>query len=275
MTDGAPPDVAPEETPPPPPPEGVVVLPDEPLAAHMPLRIGGPCDAWVVVHRRDALVPTLAWCKARGWNRTLVGTGSRVVVRDGGLAGAVIRLGTGFGHVVDDGDAWWVGAAVPLSVVAARCGGALANRRDAGGSVGASLALDDGWDPWVDRVRYVHRGGEREAVFADLSSRSRVLFTEARIWKSAEGPAPGPILPGSWFAPMEDDVAADLLADAALSAARLRGVCLPAAAPDRLVNVGSGNARDAQMLLKSVIERVHQARGVKLQDRMMWWGRVS
>ena len=94
----------------------------------------------------------------------------------------------------------------------------------------------------------------------------------------ASAPAPGARLPevprqGSWFAPVEDEDVVRLLREASLSATRLRGVCLPSAAPDRVVNLGEGTVKDAAMLMKSVIERVHQAQGIKLQDAMRWAGR--
>ena len=51
---------------------------------------------------------------------TVVGLGSNLIVRDGGVAGVVIRLGRGFGEVkVEDGARVRAGAAVPDVKVAA------------------------------------------------------------------------------------------------------------------------------------------------------------
>jgi UDP-N-acetylenolpyruvoylglucosamine reductase len=252
-------------------PDGVVVRPQEPLARHSPWRVGGPCDLWVVIHARAALDAALAALRETGLKRTIVGAGTRTVFRDGGLAGAVVRLGQEFLAVEDDGDGVWVGAAAPLGLAAAAVGEGLAHLRTAPGTLGASLALDDGWDGFVDRVRCVQRVGEKEVAWADVA-RSSVLFTAARLKKAGEG-RPGPVLPGGWFAPLDDDAPASLLRDAALAATRLRRVALPASEPDRLVNLGGGTAKDLQLLQRSAIERVHTARGVQLQDRMTWLGR--
>lgn len=263
----------------PPFPTGAVVRIDEALAAHSPWRVGGTCDAFVVVHRPEALHDTLEAIKARSWNRTLIGAGSRTVFRDGGLAGAVVRLGTGFVGVTAEADGWWVGAATPLAMfadVAVRAGLSRFERcRFAPGTIGASVALGEGWAPWVTTVRHFSRGGERPARLADVAQRSSLLLTAVRVQADVDAPAPGPELPGSWYAPLDDEHPADLLRQGVLSDTRLRSVRIPAAAPELLVNLGGATARDLALLQKSVIERVHTNRGVMLQDRMRWMGRVS
>lgn len=256
-------------------PDGVVVRRGEPLARHLPWRVGGPCDAWIVVHRREALADTIACCREEGWNRTVLGTGSRVVVRDGGLAGAVIRLGLGFDGVTDDGDAAWVGAATPLARVAALLGEAGARLRHAPGTLGGSLACDPGWEPWLDRVRVVGRGAEKEAAWSEVGPLGSVVITAARIRRSVAAPPPGPRFGHTWFVAPEDADPAVSIREASLAGTRLRGVLLPSVAPSLLVNVGGADARDLHLIQRSVIERVATLRGVTLTDRMQWMGRSS
>ena len=79
--------------------DGLAVLVDEPLARHTALRTGGCCDAWVVVHREHALATVIADCNRAGWKWILLGAGTRTVVRDGPVAGVVLRLGTDFARI--------------------------------------------------------------------------------------------------------------------------------------------------------------------------------
>jgi UDP-N-acetylmuramate dehydrogenase len=72
---------------------GAAVRLDEPMRRHTTLKIGGPADAFVEpasVHDTAALA---RWCAAERLPITVVGGGSNLLVRDGGVRGVV--LGTG------------------------------------------------------------------------------------------------------------------------------------------------------------------------------------
>lgn len=66
---------------------------DEAMARHTTLRLGGPADLWA----RPADIPTLAELLGRCHEREVpvhfVGSGTNLLVRDGGLRGVVINLG--------------------------------------------------------------------------------------------------------------------------------------------------------------------------------------
>jgi UDP-N-acetylenolpyruvoylglucosamine reductase len=251
---------------------GFVVREGELLARRSPWRIGGPCDAWIEVHARDGVADALALCRERGWNRTVIGSGSRTLFRDAGVAGAVVRLGAAFTAVSTGSSGRWFGAMVPLAVVGGRVP-ALAHLRAAPGSLGASVVLDPGWDGWVRRVRFVHRGGEREGDFDELASRGGgVVITEVLLSESGPG-APGPVDPRGWYtADAGVDVRASL---ASLGDVRLRSWLIPAEAVDTMVHLGGGTGKDAQLLQRSVMERVQREQGVKLVERLKWVGRAG
>ncbi|MDH4229882.1 MAG: UDP-N-acetylmuramate dehydrogenase [Nitrospirota bacterium] len=64
----------------------------EPMARHTSLRIGGPAD-YLVTPRSVRTVPGLLACaRALGTPVTVVGNGTNLLVRDGGIEGVVIRL---------------------------------------------------------------------------------------------------------------------------------------------------------------------------------------
>jgi len=67
---------------------------DEPMAKHTTLRIGGPADIWVRPADLDALATLLRRCHACEIPVHFVGGGTNLLVRDGGLRGVVINLGS-------------------------------------------------------------------------------------------------------------------------------------------------------------------------------------
>jgi UDP-N-acetylmuramate dehydrogenase len=128
---------------------------------------------------------------------TVIGLGSNLIVRDGGVPGVVIRLGRGFGEVkIESGSRIRVGAAVPdvkVSRVAQEAAIAgLAFFRGIPGAVGGALRMNGGaygreTKDAVIEVRGVDRHG-RVRVFAngdmDYSYRhcglsEDIIFTEA------------------------------------------------------------------------------------------------
>ncbi len=62
------------------------------MARHTTLRIGGPVDAWVMPTSYDALQRMRAAMHARGIPTRGFGSGSNLLVRDGGIRGVAIHL---------------------------------------------------------------------------------------------------------------------------------------------------------------------------------------
>jgi len=273
-------------------PDGVAVRLGEPLARHTARRTGGPCDAFVVVHARDALRDALAAIREAGWEWTLLGAGTRTVVRDAGVSGAVVRLGSGFAAMSRDGVRWDVGAAVPVgalvaATVAAGQGG-VEDLAGVPGSFGASLALDPGpgrgWAERVERVTFLHRGRVEEGSLEDalrpkhpvvlgarlllelggadaLNKRVRERLAASRAW--------------SWYAaPGRADVR-KVLRKAGVAGVRLRQVAMPESAPEDVVNLGGGTSADLALLERSVKDRVARERGVDLEVAVRFAGRVG
>lgn len=65
---------------------------DEPMARHTTLRIGGPVDAWVAPKSKAALGKLRAFCSDRRIPQRAFGSGSNLLVRDGGVRGVAIAL---------------------------------------------------------------------------------------------------------------------------------------------------------------------------------------
>lgn len=67
--------------------------PDEPMSRHTTLRLGGPADLWARPVTPTALAALLARTHARAIPVTFVGSGTNLLVLDGGIQGVTINLG--------------------------------------------------------------------------------------------------------------------------------------------------------------------------------------
>ncbi len=66
---------------------------DESMARHTTLRLGGPADLWCRPRNAETLAKLLATCHALAMPVHFVGSGTNLLVRDGGIRGVVINLG--------------------------------------------------------------------------------------------------------------------------------------------------------------------------------------
>ncbi len=272
-------------------PARVVVRRDASLARHTAWRCGGSCDAFVVVHRREALADAIRAIRASGWKWTLLGAGTRTVVRDGGLAGAVLRLGTDFAQVKVDADGWWVGAATPVpaivsaSVAAGRDG--LAELAAVPGSMGAAVALEDGdWTDHVDGVRVFERGRELVVGLPDVRARvvagKSVLVTEVRLTlpPASSAAVRDAVLAvmrqqtaSPWFVAPDGDPITRHLHRAGVAGARLRRVSVPRSAPEMMVALAPQAGEDLELLGQSVVDKVKRHAGIALDTCVRFAGR--
>lgn len=66
---------------------------NEPMARHTTFGIGGPADIWAEPENLGALLALLDACGKRNVPHMIVGRGSNLLVRDGGIRGVVISMG--------------------------------------------------------------------------------------------------------------------------------------------------------------------------------------
>jgi UDP-N-acetylmuramate dehydrogenase len=263
--------------------DGLSVRVDEALAAHLPIRTGGSCGAWVVAHTLDGLSRVIRECRPVKWPVRMLGSGTRTIARDGEHRGVVLRLGTGF-STITMGEVCHVGAAapVPALIAAAEAAGlgGLSFLAHVPGSVGASVRLDEGWGAILECVWTLHRGKERQQALADVQRKKCIITrvelrlppldrTEAKRLSRARARQPVP--PGSAYALRRGDIR-QVLRSSALQRVRLRGIVIPSEAPELLVNIGGGSAADFRLLQRSAIERARRVRGIELENRLDWIG---
>ncbi|KTS31059.1 UDP-N-acetylenolpyruvoylglucosamine reductase [Methylobacterium indicum] len=172
------------------------LLPDHPLADLTWFRVGGPADVLFTPADEDDLAAALAALPPEV-PVTVIGLGSNLIVRDGGVPGLVIRLGgKAFGSIAIEGETIRAGTAVPdmkLARAAAEAGlDGLAFYRGIPGSIGGALRMNAGAHGGettdvlvearaVDRSGTLHVLSHAEMGFAyrHCSAPADLIFTQA------------------------------------------------------------------------------------------------
>ena len=152
------------------------LLPNQSLAELTWFRVGGPAQVLFMPDHEDDLAYFLMHL-AGEIPVTVVGLGSNLIVRDGGVPGAVIRLGRGFGDTAIESERVRAGAAVPdvkVARVAQEAGIAgLAFLRGIPGAIGGALRMNGG-----------AYGGETKDVLIEARAVDRKV--NVAVWRNAD-----------------------------------------------------------------------------------------
>ncbi|MBC5800772.1 MAG: UDP-N-acetylmuramate dehydrogenase [Candidatus Eremiobacteraeota bacterium] len=127
---------------------------DEPVAPHTSWKVGGPADALLALETADELAAVLRLVQRRALPWLVLGSGSNVLVGDGGIRGIVVRLGGEFARIAVTREGTTVvvtaGASSSLPLVVTQAASAGADGIDAlagiPGSVGGALRMNAGTD---------------------------------------------------------------------------------------------------------------------------------
>ncbi|MGE0749540.1 MAG: UDP-N-acetylmuramate dehydrogenase [Variibacter sp.] len=276
------------------------LIENQPLAEFTWFRVGGPAQMLFMPEDEADLAHFLQHLPLE-IPVTVVGLGSNLIVRDGGVEGAVIRLGRGFNAVTVEGDACVrAGTAVPDVKVARAAQEAgiagLSFYRGIPGAIGGALRMNGGAygretkDALIE-ARGVDRGGNvRVFKNVDMGYTYRhcgvsedVIFTQA-LYQGAPGDpaviagemdkiteareATQPIKSrtgGSTFKNPPGHKAWQLI-----DAAGCRGLIVGDAQVSELhcnflINRGNATAADIEALGEMVRERVHAQSGITLE----------
>jgi UDP-N-acetylmuramate dehydrogenase len=274
---------------------------DEPMRKHTTLRLGGPADAWVTPTSIEQLQALLRACAERDIPVIAVGSGSNLLVRDGGVRGVVlatrrlrglervgelgvrVESGVSTGKLLSMATQWELGGVEFLGGVPGSVGGGMI--MNAGTYLGefkdvttavTTVRLKDG-----ERVRrtnpecgfaYRHSELPKDEIVVEaeleLSRRPRAdieadvkSLRQRRFEREPKKVSNA----GSIFKNPPGDYAGRLIEAAGLKGTRVGGAeCSPVHA-NWLVNTGEATAGDLLQLIDLVRTRVHEAHGVTLQ----------
>lgn len=149
-------------------PDGDVRL-AEPLAKHTTLRVGGPAQFWVEPRTEEAFAKLIRFCRRENLPLFVIGRGSNLLVRDGGIRGVVVHPSGGEFDKVKASDCEvtaGVGAKLKQIAYAGKAAGIGGFEWMEGipGAVGGALRMNAGamgrqTFEQVVRVRYLDREG--------------------------------------------------------------------------------------------------------------------
>lgn len=75
------------------------VLFDEPMKNHTSFKIGGPVDVMIIPNNENQVVEAVSLCRENNIDFFIIGNGTNLLVKDGGLRGAVIKINEGLNSV--------------------------------------------------------------------------------------------------------------------------------------------------------------------------------
>jgi len=121
----------------------------EPLSKHTTLRVGGPAQFWVEPRNEAALSELIRFCRRENLPLFVIGRGSNLLVRDGGIRGVVVHPSGGDFDKIDIGGeeiTAGVGAKLKEIAYAARAAdlGGLEWMEGIPGAVGGALRMNAG-----------------------------------------------------------------------------------------------------------------------------------
>lgn len=72
---------------------------NEPMAKHTTFRVGGPCDLLLQPETEEELIAAVLRCRQEGTPYYIIGNGSNLLVKDAGIRGTVIEIGSDMANV--------------------------------------------------------------------------------------------------------------------------------------------------------------------------------
>jgi UDP-N-acetylmuramate--L-alanine ligase/UDP-N-acetylenolpyruvoylglucosamine reductase len=280
----------------------------EPMRRHTTMLVGGPAQFWVEPKTFAAFAKAVDFFKERGFPVRIVGRGSNLLVRDGGIRGAVIhpaRTGQ-FGKVEVEGDCIRAGAGVRFKKVAsvAEAAGLTGFEWMEGipGNVGGGLRMNAGamgtetFDQIVS-VTFLDEDGEirtrrgeeiesfyrsvpelrrnyaLEAVFRGSPARAgsiREKMMESHLKRRNEQPKAASA--GCVFKNPEPVGAGRLIDELGLKGSGVGKAEVSMEHGNFIVNRGKATAREVLELIERIKEEARRARGIELETEVQILG---
>ncbi len=279
----------------------------EPLSFHTSLRIGGPADIFVVPQDVEDIRLALGFAEREQLPVDVVGAGTNLLVRDGGIHGVVLKLEGCLGRTEFNGEEAVVGAGVGLSALireaaALNLGGIeclVGIPATIGGAVAMNAGTADGWiGDFISAVYFLHpdgtlgefkpgNGSFGYRAFAappgavlvgarlQLHRRPQVEIQKDIKQRLKQKEATQPLALASvgcvWKNP-QGETAARLIEKVGLKGKRLNGAEISAKHANFIVNRGGATAADILALMDMTRERVQGHFGIALESEIRIMG---
>ncbi len=283
------------------------VLYNEPMSLHTSFRIGGPCDLLVLPETVEDVIAAWNGCRESSIPCYIVGNGTNLLVKDGGVRGCVLKMAPGFSGVRRSGDAtvyvkagtllprlvefaldeglsgleWAVG--IPGSI-----GGAITMNAGAYGGDMASLikrvevAYPEGDTRWIPNAElaFSYRHSlftERDDLLIlsaelDMAPGDKAEIKALMDIRSAEREAKQPLdLPsaGSAFRRPPGRYVGSMIQELGLKGTKVGAAQISAKHAGFIVNTGGATAADVLGLMSLIQDKVKDAFGIDLESEVV------
>ena len=278
---------------------------DEPMSRHTSFKVGGSADVYFEPASADELVYAVGAAREAGVPFTVIGNGSNLLVKDGGIRGLVIRLGEGLSAISVSGLTVSAQAGATLAKLALAAqehaltglefasgipgmvgGGLFMNAGAYDGSLsdvctGAKL-LDIGtlesFDVTAQELKLGYRtsvlqGGDLICLQADFQLKQgdreqiKAKMDELNRRRREKQPLSYPSA-GSTFKRPEGHFAGALIEQAGLKGLSIGGAQVSEKHAGFIINTGGATARDVLELIEAVKKRVYDMSGVTLEPEV-------
>ena len=276
---------------------------DEPLKRYTAWKIGGPADALLEPKTVDDLISATEKARAHDVPVTILGGGTNVLVRDGGIRGLTIRLAKSLRDVEIEGTNVTADAGVLYPVLANTTAGrglsGLEFATGIPGTVGGAVYMNAGAYgsettevlDWADVFRN-HEVTRMKNSDLDLSYRHSTLHEHPEwvVLRAGYTLTPGdptelkarirefraqrmngsPNRPscGSTFKRPDGDFPGRVIEAAGLKGTRVGQIEVSPVHANYLVNLGGGTSEDALALIELVRETVRERLGIELESEV-------
>ena len=279
----------------------------EPMQKHTTIRIGGPAQVWFEPENEEVLGKVVQLCGEEKISLTVVGRGSNLLVRDGGIPGVCVHLGRpGMSRidVVDGKIRTGAGARLKQIVSVARAHGisGLEFMEGIPGAIGGAMRMNAGaMESWtfevVESVRLMDRQGKvREVPAGEFEVKYRKvprLTEEIAVGAVLKGKAgnpeeiaerlkkysrkrwdsqPAAPSAGCIFKNAEKIPAGKLIEELGLKDTAVGGARISPVHGNFIVNQGGAKAADVLALMEKVRARARNDRGIDLEPEVIVLG---
>jgi UDP-N-acetylmuramate--L-alanine ligase/UDP-N-acetylenolpyruvoylglucosamine reductase len=276
----------------------------EPMRKHTTIRIGGPAQVWFEPESEAALGRVVEWCANEKVPLTVVGRGSNLLVRDGGISGVCVHFGQpGMSkiEVVNGKIHAGAGARLKQIVAVAKANGIMGLEFMEGipGALGGAMRMNAGaMESWtfetIESVRVMDRKGKVSEVL-----RGEFEVKYRRVPRLVEEIAVGAVLHGKpgnpeeiaeklkqysrkrWdsqpaapsagciFKNAEKIPAGRLIEELGLKDTAIGGARISPVHGNFIVNQGGAKAVDVLALMDQVRARARKDRGIDLEPEVI------
>jgi UDP-N-acetylmuramate dehydrogenase len=288
---------------------------DEPMSRHTTLQTGGAVDVWIEPAGLEDCKVAQEIATAHELSIMMVGRGSNLLVRDGGIRGIVLHIGAAFQEIAvrESSDSTYIidaGAGVMikqlLSWVADQGLSGIEGLEGVPGTVGGAVAMNAGTPhgsigdavvsvTLLEKGRVIERAAEkmefsyRKAKLARattvLSVRLKLThkdpaeikakLQELRAYRQSKQPLQLPSVGSVFKNPDKTNTAGKLIEESGLKGVRVGRAQVSPQHANWIVNLGGATAKDVEVLIKLIRDTVKEKTGFVLEPEVKIIGEVQ